>query len=192
MDVRDLVNLRYDDIHVRFIDELCSNISDAQLRERPHGVNSVAWLIWHMTRVEDAVMSRFLADRPQTLDDGRWNARMKITRRDVGAGMSSADVDALGASIDVEGLRGYQRAVSDRTRALIRDLPLEAWDEVVPPDTVHRHAAADGMLVDAGRWVEEFWAEGHTRGWYVLQVGLLHPYGHCFDGMVTRGLLGIS
>jgi hypothetical protein len=21
-------------------------------------------------------------------------------------------------------------------------------------------------------------------------VGLLHPYGHCFDAMVTRGLLG--
>ena len=192
MDVRHLVDLRYDDIHVRFVDDLCANIADAQLRARPHGVNSVAWLIWHMTRVEDAVMSRFLASRPQTLDEGDWNARMKLTRRDVGAGMTSADVDALGETIDIEALRSYQRAVSDRTRTLIREMPASAWDEIVAPDTVHRHAAADGMLVDAGRWVEEFWARGHSRGWYVLQVGLLHPYGHCFDAMVTRGLLGVS
>jgi hypothetical protein len=40
------------------------------------------------------------------------------------------------------------------------------------------------------RWVEEFWARQHSRAWYLLQVGLLHPYGHCFDAMVTRGLPG--
>ena len=50
--------------------------------------------------------------------------------------------------------------------------------------------AAEGLLIDAGRWVEEFWAREHSRAWYLLQVGLLHPYGHCFDAMVTRGLLG--
>lgn len=192
MDVRDLVELRYDDIHVRLVDALCAGISDVQIRRRPHGVNSVAWLVWHMTRVEDAVMSRFLLDGAQTLDEGDWNARMQLTRRDVGAGMTSVDVDELSAAIDLDGLRGYQRAVSDRTRALIREMPPQAWDEIVAPATVRRHVAAEGMLVDAGRWVEEFWAKGHTRGWYILQVGLLHPYGHGFEAMVTRGLLGLS
>ena len=39
------------------------------------------------------------------------------------------------------------------------------------------------MLIEAGRWVEEFWARQHSRAWYLLQVGLLDPYGHCFDAM---------
>jgi hypothetical protein len=44
----------------------------------------------------------------------------------------------------------------------------------------------------AGRWVEEFWARGHSRGWYLLQTALVHPYGHWFDAAVTRGQLGIA
>src|SRR4029453_8407521 len=43
----------------------------------------------------------------------------------------------------------------------------------------------------AGRWVEEFWARGHSRGWYLLQTGLLHPYGHWFEAFATRGQLGV-
>jgi hypothetical protein len=51
--------------------------------------------------------------------------------------------------------------------------------------------ADEGLLVDAGRWVEEFWARGHSRGWYLLQTALLHPYGHWFEAFATRGQLGI-
>ncbi|HYE93608.1 MAG TPA: DinB family protein [Terriglobales bacterium] len=191
MDVRQLFGLRYDDVHVGLVDGLFADLTDAQARARPHGVNSVAWLVWHMTRVEDAVMSRFLADRPQVLDEGAWNARMALTRRDVGAGMTSEEVDALSGAVDLGALRSYQRAVAERTRALVSELPVTAWDAIVAPADVRRHAAADAMLVDAGRWVEEFWAKGHSRGWYFLQVGLLHPYGHCFEGLVTRGMLGL-
>jgi hypothetical protein len=64
-----------------------------------------------------------------------------------------------------------------------------AWDEVVPPERVRRVVAEQGLLVDAAKWVADFWAAGHPRGWYLLQVGLLHPYGHWFDAMVTRGRL---
>jgi hypothetical protein len=51
--------------------------------------------------------------------------------------------------------------------------------------------ADEEILVDAGRW-EEFWAMGHSRGWYLLQTALLHPYGQWFDAAVTRGQLGIA
>ncbi len=60
----------------------------------------------------------------------------------------------------------------------------------MPDERVHQVVADDALLVDAGRWVEELWARQRSRAWYLLQVGLLHPYGHCFDAMVTRGLLG--
>jgi len=115
---------------------------------------------------------------------------LRLDRRDVGSGMTSEDVDALGAAIDITALRGYHRAVAERTKRIATSLSPAAWDEVVPAERIHQVAAKEGLLVDAGRWVEEFWARGHSRAWYVLQVGLLHPYGHCFDAMVTRGLLG--
>jgi hypothetical protein len=190
MDARDLFLLRYDDIHGGFVDELFKGLSDAQVRQRPQGLNSVVWLVWHFLRVEDAAVSRFVADRPQVLDEGGWGRRLGVARRDVGPGMTAEEVEALSAGIDVPALLGYRLAVAERVRTVAGALPAGAWEEVVPPERVRDVVAAEGLLADAGRWVGEFWARGRSRGWYLLQVGLLHPYGHSFDAMVTRGLLG--
>ena len=192
MDALDLFLLRYDDVHVGFVDEVFKGLSDEQMRRRPEGMNSIAWLVWHQTRVQDAAVSRFVGDRPQVLDEGRWNPAMRLDRLDVGSGMTGEEVDALNAAIDTTALRGYHRAVAERTKLIATSLPAGAWTDVVSPDRVREVVAADRLLVDAGRWVGEFWARGHSKGWYLLQVGLLHPYGHCFDGMITRGLLGMA
>jgi len=190
MDALGLLLLRYDAIHGGFVEELFAGLTDVQVRQRPHGLNSVVWLVWHAARVEDAAVSRFVADRPQVHEEGDWRHRLAIERRDVGSGMTGAEVEALSARIDVPALRGYLRAVAERTRSVASTLPPAAWDEVVPPERIRHVVAAEGLLVDAGRWVEEFWARGHSRGWYLLQTGLLHPYGHWFDATVTRGQLG--
>jgi hypothetical protein len=192
MDARDLVLARYDAVHDGFVEELFSGGTDGQVRERPHGVNSVVWLVWHATRVEDAALSRFVADRPQVLDEGGWHGRLGVQRRDVGPGMTGPDVEALSAAIDVAALRGYRCAVSARTKDIVAALPAAAWDEVVGAERVRREVTREGLLIDAGQWVAEFWAQGRSRGWYVLQTGLLHPYGHYFEALVTRGLLGIA
>jgi hypothetical protein len=192
MDALGLFRLRYDAIHGGFVEELFAGLTDAQVRARPHGLNSVAWLVWHATRVEDGAVGRFVTDRPQVLDEGDWRHALGIERRDVGSGMTGTEVEALSARIDVPALRGYVRAVAERTRAVAGTLAPAAWEEIVSPDRVRAVVADEGLLVDAGRWVEEFWARGHSRGWYLLQTGLLHPYGHWFDATATRGQLGVS
>ena len=192
MDALDLFMARYDAVHIGFVDELFQGLSDEQLRQRPRGVNSIAWLVWHLARVQDAGVSRFVGDRPQVLDEGDWNRRMGIDRRDVGPGMRGEDVEALSATIDVPALRDYHRAVAERAKAIAASLAPAAWTEVVPAARVRRAVAEDRMLLDAGRRVEDFWVANRSRAWFLLQVGLLHPYGHCFDGMVTRGLLGVA
>jgi hypothetical protein len=190
MDALGLFLLRYHAVHGGFVDDLFAGLGDAQVRARPHGLNSVVWLVWHATRVEDAAVNRFVADRPQVLTEEGWLDRLKVARRDVGSGMASPEVDALGADIDTEALRGYARAVADRTRSVAGSLAPAAWEEIVPEARVRRIAADEALLVDAGRWVEDFWARGHARGWYLLQTALLHPYAHWFEAMATRGQLG--
>ena len=191
MDARELFYQRYDAIHGAFVDDLFAELTDAQVRARPHGLNSVAWLVWHATRVEDAAVNRFVADRPQVLAEAGWNRRLGADRRDVGSGMNAAEVDALGAQIDPAALRGYARDVADRTRSVVAALAASAWDEIVPPERVHAIVADEELLVEAGRWVEKFWARGHSRGWYLLQTAMLHPYGHWFEALATRGQLGV-
>ena len=192
MDALGLFLLRYHAVHGGFVDDLFAGLDDAQVRARPHGLNSVVWLVWHATRVEDAAVNRFVADRPQVLTEEGWLDRLGGARRDVGSGMASLEVDALSADIDTAALRGYARAVADRTRSVAGSLAPAAWEEIVPEARVRRIVADEALLVDAGRWVEDFWARGHARGWYLLQTALLHPYAHWFEAMATRGQLGAS
>jgi len=190
MDALGLFLLRYHAVHGGFVDDLFAGLDDAQVRARPHGLNSVVWLVWHATRVEDAAVNRFVADRPQVLTEEGWLDRLGGARRDVGSGMASLEVDALSADIDTAALRGYARSVADRTRSVAGSLAPAAWEEIVPEARVRRIVADESLLVDAGRWVGDFWARGHARGWYLLQTALLHPYAHWFEAVATRGQLG--
>ena len=54
MDALELIRLRYDAIHGAFVDDLFAGLTDAQIRARPHGLNSLVWLLWHATRGDDS------------------------------------------------------------------------------------------------------------------------------------------
>src|SRR6266704_5194407 len=119
MDAISFFLLRYGDLHRLLIDDLLKGLSDAQVRGRPTpGVNTIAWLLWHMARIEDVGVNRFLVDGTQVLDEG-WGARLGVARRDVGTGMSDGEVDELSARIDLPALRGYWEAVTARTLGVV-------------------------------------------------------------------------
>jgi hypothetical protein len=190
MDALDFFLLRYEVIHRSLLDDLLKGLTDAQVRGRPHpGVNTVAWLIWHAARVEDVGVNRFIVDGAQVLDDG-WLGRLGVGRRDVGTGMSDAEVDALSAAVDVTALRGYWNALTRRTLAVVETLRGRDLAEVVPADRVKRVCADEGAVAPGAGWLSEFWANRRSRGWLLAQTPLLHVYGHYFEARVAAGLWG--
>ncbi|HEY3067886.1 MAG TPA: DinB family protein [Methylomirabilota bacterium] len=190
MDAVEFLLLRYSDVHRFMVEELLTGPSHAQVKSRPQPtINPIAWLLWHTARIEDVGVNRLLADRPQVLDDG-WMERLAVSRRDVGTGMTGAEVDDLSARIDVDGLRGYWTAVTQRTLTVIETLRAGDLDAPVDAARVQRVAAGEGAVAPAAAWLGEFWASGRSRAWVLAQVALLHPYGHWFDARVTKGLWG--
>jgi hypothetical protein len=181
---------RYGDLHKGLVDGLLSNLPEAHLRGRPHpGVNTIVWLLWHSARIEDLALNRFLADTPQVLDEG-WRRRLGVERRDVGTGMSDAEVDELSARIDLPALRGYWEAVTGRTLELVDALRASDLEATVPADRVKTVVLAEGAVAPGAEWLTEFWAGGRTRAWVLAQTALLHPYGHYYEARVTSGLWG--
>jgi DinB family protein len=182
---------RYNDLHGGLVDGLFSKLSEAQLRGRPHpGVNTVAWLLWHSARIEDVGVNRFLSDRPQALDEG-WLERLRVGRRDVGTGMSDAEVDELSLRIDLVALRGYWDAVTERTLAVVETVKGTDLEAVVPGERVKSVVLAEDVVAPGAEWLTEFWAEGRSRAWVLAQMGLLHPYGHYYEARVASGLWGV-
>jgi hypothetical protein len=64
--------------------DVLQGLSHEQVRLRPDGLNSIAWLVWHMARCENA-LNLLLAGRPQVLDEEHWLPRLNVSIRDVGA-----------------------------------------------------------------------------------------------------------
>src|SRR5438552_7589281 len=166
---------------------------DGHWRTRPHGVNSIAWLVWHMARVEDSGVNRLVFDRPQVLDDpaARWTERMNVPWRHHGTTMTSEDVDRLGAGVDVPVLWAYYTAVIDRTRELVAaGLSDEVLDPLVEPGHLRRVLFDEGMLRPAhARNRDSLPYSKQTRGTLLIHFGMTHNYSHWHDISAVRGFL---
>ena len=102
--------------------------------------NSIAWLVWHLTRVQDDHLAD-AAGAPQVWTSDGWAERFGLPYGDAatGYGQDSGDVAAVTAS--TAELRGYHDAVHARSVPWLRTLSDddltrvvdESWD---PPVTL--------------------------------------------------------
>ena len=191
MDAVDLFLARYREFRRSIFDELIKGLSDAQVRGRPAPpLNPIAWLLWHSARVEDVGINRLLVDGRQVADVGNWLERMKISRRDVGTGMTGAEVDDLASAIDLDALRGYWDAVMAGTLAAVENVRGEDLEAIVPEPRVRRVANEEGGVGANAGWLTEFWAKKRTRAWVLAQTPYLHVYGHYYEARTVRALWG--
>lgn len=119
-------------------EDLLSGLDEAAMRATPHGASSVAWLLWHIARVEDACIAAGLLGQPQVLDDpvADWPRIMGVSRRDQGEGMTRAEVADLSATCSVRAVCEYRDAVGRNTRALVAALEPEAFARPVTQEDV--------------------------------------------------------
>ena len=115
------------------VDELC-------YRPDPEA-NTIAWLAWHVTRVQDHHMAH-MEGRVQLWVDEGWDVKLGMPSDldDHGYGHTSEQV---GAFVPPDGatLAAYQRAVSERTIKYLSGLPDDELGRVIdrswdPPVTV--------------------------------------------------------
>ena len=103
--------------------------------------NSIAWLVWHLTRVEDDHIAG-VAGTDQVWTSGGWHERfgLPFSPSTIGYGHGSDDVAAV--RVDSAGLlTGYHEAVHENTLAYVRSLDDADLDRVVdkawdPPVTL--------------------------------------------------------
>jgi DinB superfamily len=159
-------------------------LSDEQMRVRPReDLNSLAWLLWHITRAEDVFLGPVLTGRPQVLDDA-WAKRLAIARRDFGVGMSSPEVTELTRQIDLAGLREYRDAVGRATREIVGSFTSEDWTGTVAADALQRAAAQGAFGGRSEMLVKAF--TGRPRRSVLSGIALFHPSSHMGEATTVR------
>jgi uncharacterized damage-inducible protein DinB len=110
-------------------------LSDAELtfRATPEA-NSIAWLVWHLTRVQDDHIAD-AAGGEQVWTAGGFAGRFELPFDDeaTGYGMSAEEVGAVGG-VSADDLAAYHAAVHDRTIAYLGGLSDADLDRVVDED----------------------------------------------------------
>jgi hypothetical protein len=130
-----------------------------QLAEPPApGANTIGWLIWHLTRVQDHHVAELL-DSEQIWVDSGWAPRFGLDPdpHDTGYGHSPAEVAGVRPD-SAEALLGYLDAVTTRTHSMLQELGPDDLDRIVdqrwnPPVTlgVRLVSIADDCTQHAGQ-----------------------------------------
>ncbi len=116
-------------------------LDDEQLAHRVEGrSNSIAWLIWHLTRIQDDHVAD-VAGRAQAWHADGWaeGFDLPFDRDATGYGHSSDDIAAVQASAEL--LLGYYDAVHEQTIDYLGGVTADDLDRVVdenwnPPVTL--------------------------------------------------------
>ncbi|MEU2438823.1 DUF664 domain-containing protein [Streptomyces rubradiris] len=103
-----------------------------ELHHRPApDANSVAWLVWHLTRVQDDhIADAFGLDQVWLAQDWQKRFGLDLPRHDTGYGHTPAKV----AKVRVESaglLTGYYDAVHEQTLGALRTLAAKDLDRIV-------------------------------------------------------------
>jgi hypothetical protein len=123
------------------VHDVVDGLDEKSLATRPNGTgNSIAWLVWHLTRIQDD----HLADAggyEQVLTADGWHERLGLPfdPADTGYGHSSDEVAQV--RLSAEQLIGYYDAVHARTLEYLRTLTDDELDRIVdkrwnPPVTL--------------------------------------------------------
>lgn len=95
--------------------------------------NTVAWLIWHLTRVQDDHVAE-LAGATQVWASQRWAVRFDLTLDDADTRYGHTPEQVAAVTASAEQLAGYHDAVHDLTRRWLDDLDDATLDRVVDED----------------------------------------------------------
>ncbi len=131
MEWKELLIEGYKDV-LKVLEEALDGLSADDLNQQPNlACNSIGWISWHLTRVQDNDIADLMGEEQLWVSDG-WHARFNRPDQpnETGFGHSSEDVAAF-ESPNVETLLGYHRVVLERSKHYIANLSVADLDREV-------------------------------------------------------------
>ena len=141
-------------------EEAVAGLTLEQLLWQPDsGANTIAWLIWHLARIQDDYVTEMSGDGEQLWVTDGWAAKFGLDPDPANHGYGHSPEDVLAVQPEsLEVLVGYMRAVDDRVRAYLATLTADELDRVIdtswdPPVTlgVRTISIADDSLQHVGQ-----------------------------------------
>ncbi len=170
-----------------FEDELWEGLDEHTFRS---AVNSkgrtVAYGIWHSTRIEDITMNLLVADEDETFDTGNFKEKISANCIDTGNAMDAEEILAFSKDINMQELRNYRMIVGRKTRAIIKNLSPSDMKRKVSKENLQLILNKGSVLnVDSANWLIDFWGRKNVAG-LLLMPATRHHLVHINESLHAK------
>jgi hypothetical protein len=172
-----------------FADEVWTGVTEDDARKIPHGCeHSIAWMFWHIARIEDVTMNLLVAGSIQILNKNGWFDKIGVSYRDTGNAMGQDQVIALSEQINIGELREYRVVVGRRTREIVGQLQPSKLKQKIDPAGLKRIQEEGGVVREAYGLLD-YWG-GLTHAGLLLMPPTRHNFIHLNEALRMKHKFG--
>ena len=171
-----------------YMDELWDNLTDEQFRYIPPKRDvSIAWDIWHITRIEDLVANILITSSTQVFNEGQWMKKMGIKVTDTGNAMNRKEIEDFTRRINMKALYNYRMETGKKTQKVISRLKPVDMKMKMEPVRIKRILDEGGVLTaENSQWLLDFWSRKTIAGLLLMPI-TRHQIVHMNDALKLKG-----
>ncbi|MDL2273513.1 DinB family protein [Oscillospiraceae bacterium OttesenSCG-928-G22] len=141
---------------------------------------TVAWNLWHITRIEDLTMNLLVADGSQVLD-AKWQSRLGTEVTDTGNAMTDEKILSFSREVEPNVLWDYRAAVAQKSREIVSSLSPADLKRKFTAEQANRILSEGGLTEHPDSiWLMDFWGKKTVAGILLLPL-TRHQAGHLND-----------
>jgi hypothetical protein len=169
-------------------DKVLEGLTEQDIRRIPEKEeHSIAWVLWHLARIEDVTMNLLVAGSLQIFSVGNWLVKMEFNSCETGNALDKGGIVLLNKGINIQALRAYRISVGKRTREIVKQVQPGAFREKVDPARLDK-VLAEGAVVDSTRWLIDYWGKKTIAG-LLLMPPTRHNFVHLNEAARLKKIL---
>ena len=178
-------------LHASAVSEMPCNEVDAllqDLQEYEYAImptreaETIAWVIWHIARIEDLTMNMLVARQEQVWNPD-WKQRLQTGLEDTGNALTDDEIMDFSKTVCIRELLAYRNAVGRRSRQLVQELTFADIKRHVSQQDLPRNRLCGCVSEHPDSlWLLEFWGKKDVAGILLMPLTrhmLLHLNDCC-------------
>jgi len=170
-----------------FEDELWEGLDENTFRTSQNQKGrTIAYGIWHCTRIEDITMNLLVAGDKQIFNREKWQEKINSNITDTGNAMSEDDIMEFSKNINMEELKNYRIEVGRRTRGIVENLSTQDMKRNFDKHRLQRILDERAVLdVKASNWLIDLWGRKNVAG-IILMPMTRHQVIHINESLSAK------
>lgn len=170
-----------------FEDELWEGLDENTFRTSVNEKGrTIAYGIWHSTRIEDITMNLLVAGDEQVLNTGAWKKKTNSGIVDTGNALTQEEILEFSKCINMQELKNYRISVGRKTREIIKSLTSADMKRRFEKYRIQRILGEGAVLdVAASNWLIDFWGKKNVSG-IILMPATRHHVVHINESLSAK------